>query len=725
MTTTPPLLFHNCTGRIPFVLMATTAILLAALSAAGDAALYSSWWMIALWTALALSACVWIVQSKGLSLTVVLVHSSLLLILAGAAVTHFTSLHGTLHLRAGEPTEEFSDDDGTKRTLPFAVTLDKVGAVNYPGTSTPMDFTASVRSANGGAHDISLNRVASENGYRLVLTSYDDDFCGATFIVSRDNAGRTVSYAGYILFVIAAVVALVAPKGAFHNTLRRLRTSAVLLILICGTTLSAVADDDGERLPSLPESTSKALSRLPVFYNGRVAPFGTLETEFASTVASSTHWEGYYPAQIAEGFLFYFGSWKEAPLMEVKSPSLRKSIQLGDGERACYTQWFDAVTSGRIDTDSIAASTDKKAREDLARFESINALVSGAMLRFFPVKLADGTVKWYAPADNDIPMETDTGLWLFIRKSPGYLNECIVRRDFPEAEKVIGKIALYQKKNVGESAIPSDSLISAELFYNRVARPFIPAGIGLLVGIWLTVALLRRRRVCRSLTITVVGLLWLWVTLLMVLRGWITDHMPLANGFETMQFMGWSSLTFGLVMALRGSMPTPFAIMAGSLALLVSAIGSRAAMVTPLMPVLASSPLLSIHVMLVMAAYSLMAMMAIAGIIGLLTRDKAQSHHIALMERAMLYPAVFLIGAGIFAGAVWADMSWGRYWGWDPKEVWALVSMLVYSFAAHPKSLPSFNKPRTMHIFCIAAFATVLFTYLGVNLLLPGLHSYA
>lgn len=706
--------------------MAAVATALAVLSVAGDATLYSLWWMTALWALLAISACATLAVSRCLSLPVVLIHSSLLLILIGAAVTHFTSLHGTMHLRVGKPAARFSADNGSIATLPFRVVLDEVAVVNYPGTSTPMDFTASVRFGDGQQTAVSLNRVASGEGYRLVLSSYDNDLQGATFSVSRDEAGRRVSYAGYLLFAIAALLEITSSGGAFRRTLRRLRTAAAAILLLAATTAPTFAEEMPDDLPTLPRSTSQALSRLPVFYNGRVAPMGTLEHEFASTVASATHLEGYSAAQIAQGFLFYFGSWKEAPVMEVESPQLREAIGLADGDRASYTQWFDAVDSERLSTDSIAASTDKRSRGDLARFESVNTLVSGAMLRIFPVTLPDGSVRWYAPADDDIPMDTDTGLWLFIRKSPGYLNECIVRRDFAEAERLIAKIALYQRKGAAAAAIPSERLLDAELFYNRVARPFIPAGTGLFAGVLLTVALLRRRTPRRLLTLPVVGSLWLWVTMLLTLRGLITGHVPLANGFETMQFMGWCSLTIALFMAWRGSMGTPFALIAGSLALLVSAIGSRGAMVTPLMPVLASSPLLSAHVMLVMGAYSLMAMMAMAGIIGLIAgKDTARSRHIALMERAMLYPAIFLIGTGIFVGAIWADISWGRYWGWDPKEVWALVTMLVYSFAAHPRTLPCFASPRWMHLYSIAAFLAVLFTYFGVNYLLPGLHSYA
>ncbi len=710
--------------RIPFILLALLTVVMALLSATGDAARFSSWWMILLWGLTAFSACVWLCVSGCFrSLPVLLIHSALLMILAGAAVTHFCSLHGTVHLRSDVPARCFSSDKGTSAPLPFEATLTGLKALYYPGTSTPMDFRATLRLGKEEPRNISLNRIITHDGYRFVLTSYDTDSQGASFSVARDSAGMTISYAGYLLFAIASAVCLASPSGAFRRNLRRLRSLPAIALIAAIAAPSLHAETPAEEpLPSLPSSVSASLSRLPVFYNGRVAPFGTLEREFTSTVSGGTSWEGYSPSQVAEGFLFFFGSWKTAPVIKVESDKTREALGLEKGVNASYTQWFDAVALGVVSPDSIAAGSDAACRRDLARFECINSLVSGAMLRLFPLRDSEGNINWYAPTDADIPFETDTSLWLFIRKSPGYLNECVLTRNYDEADKVIRKIALYQKK-VSPQSVPSGLRIETELFYNRVARPFIPAAIGILFGTILFIIALRGHRPARLLTVTLPVILWIWVTLLILLRWVVTADVPLASGFETMQFMAWCSLSIALVTAWRRSFVSPLAIIAGSLALLVAAMGSRGTMVTPLMPVL-SSPLLSLHVVLVMGAYSLMAIMALAGLMGLLA-DKSRSLRISCIQRTMLYPAIFLMGTGIFIGAVWANMSWGRYWGWDPKEVWALVTLLTYSFAAHPKSLPVFSKPESMHIFSLTAFLTVLFTYFGVNFLLHGLHSYA
>ncbi len=168
----------------------------------------------------------------------------------------------------------------------------------------------------------------------------------------------------------------------------------------------------------------------------------------------------------------------------------------------------------------------------------------------------------------------------------------------------------------------------------------------------------------------------------------------------------------------------PFGLLLAGLTMLVSMFGESNPQITNLMPVLAS-PLLSIHVCVIMIAYSLFAFMMLAGLTGLFFAKREKSALLAEVSKTMLYPALFFLTAGIFIGAIWANQSWGRYWGWDPKEVWALITMLVYAIPLHDKSLPWFHSTRHLHIFFIVAFATVLMTYFGVNFLLGGLHSYA
>jgi len=145
--------------------------------------------------------------------------------------------------------------------------------------------------------------------------------------------------------------------------------------------------------------------------------------------------------------------------------------------------------------------------------------------------------------------------------------------------------------------------------------------------------------------------------------------------------------------------------------------------ISHVMPVL-QSPLLSIHVLSMMLSYTLLGMVALNGIMGVIVPKEA-SLRLKDVSLVVLYPAVFLLVFGTFIGAVWANISWGNYWGWDPKETWALITFMVYSFALHGTILRPFRNPRFFHWFCIFAFLCVLVTYFGVNLLLGGMHSYS
>ena len=209
---------------------------------------------------------------------------------------------------------------------------------------------------------------------------------------------------------------------------------------------------------------------------------------------------------------------------------------------------------------------------------------------------------------------------------------------------------------------------------------------------------------------------------------WIeTGYFPASNGYETVLLLAWCALLAGM----SARRHFPLALYYSLVLAVVSVIavlftgGSSSSAVMPVL----RTPLLGVHVAQVIVAYMLLAAMAVNAVVALWYRyrrgNDAKFEQLALVGRVLLYPAVILLMTGIFTGAVWANLSWGRYWGWDPKEVWALITMLVAAVAFHTRSLPFISRPLVFHLFCIVAFVAMLFTYFGVNYLLGGLHSYA
>ena len=223
------------------------------------------------------------------------------------------------------------------------------------------------------------------------------------------------------------------------------------------------------------------------------------------------------------------------------------------------------------------------------------------------------------------------------------------------------------------------------------------------------------------------------VLLPICLRGYISGRIPLGSGYETLQFLAVCIMLFAFVFRKRIFISTPFGLIFSGLVLLVSMIGSSNPQITQLMPVLIS-PLLSIHVSTIMISYALLgfiAFISIAAFLSIIFGKKKKLEvidnrlmQLSVYSRILLYPAVFLLAAGIFIGAVWAEVSWGTYWSWDPKETWALITLLIYAIALHEKSIPYFRNPLFFHSYCLFAFLSVLMTYFGVNYVLGGMHSY-
>lgn len=679
---------------------------------------YGAAWFAVLWGVLAAASAAYVVRRRlWRRPATLLLHAALLVILLGAGVTRMFGRQGTIHLRRGEEQCSFTDSDGAECRLPFGVRLEEFRVEYYPGTQAPMDYVSRlvVRDGQGEVSgEAAMNRIFTYAGYRFYQSGYDPDGEGATLRVSCDPWGIGISYTGYALLLAAMAGFFFDRRSRFRQLLRG-AAFCFLLAAGCGTARAAEALP-----PTLPRETAAELGRLHVCYGDRICPFSTLARDFTAKLCGKRRYRGCTPEQVAAGWLFRYDDWKREPMIRIKSAEMRRRLGI-EGRYARLTDFGGALGAGRDLGDA-----DEK-------FNLVSMLCGGSLLRIFPyVDPADGMLRWASPID-DLPRDLPHEQRLFIRRTMDYLNELAAAGDYAAMTEVLRKIRAYQEK-VGGEALPSAARFEAEALYDRLEGS-LPLAIGLLLAgaagyVYACRRMMRGRAWSRGAGRTMDALLaagFAAVGLLLTLRGYAAGHWPLSNGFETMQFMAWCSL--GLTLAARRKFPLlrPFGCLIAGLALSVATMGESNPQITPLMPVLAS-PLLCIHVVLVMAAYSLLAFAMLNGATGTvlaLRRHAAEAERLARAGRLLLYPAVFLLAAGIFTGAVWANVSWGRYWGWDPKEVWALVTLLVYAAALHTESLPRFRRPLFFHAFCVAAFLTVLVTYFGVNFLLGGMHSYA
>lgn len=715
-------------GAVLLVLMTASVVEKLRGTPFASAYIYRSAWFVALWGALAVASLAYVLQRRLYRRPAVfLLHLSLAVILAGAFVTWLTGAQGTLHLRTdGERTAVFTDPKGRQQPLPFQVKLDEFRIDYYPGTQAPMDFVSLLTLSDAGTTrrgEVAMNRIVHFHRYRLYQSSYDADGKGTTLSVSHDPWGIGITYAGYLLLLCSMAGFFFDRDSAFRRLLRHpalRRTALVLLFTAAGAGSLRAAE---QKPPVLPRATAAQLGRLYVYYNDRICPLSTLAGEFTTKLCGKRSYRGYTPEQVLSGWLFYYDEWKQEPMLRIRSGEVRRLLGI-DGRYARLTDFGSAVR--------LQENADRNMREADEKFNLVAMLCTGSMLRLFPyTDPASGALRWASQVD-DLPDGLPSEQELFIRQSMNYVNELVVKRDYAELERVIGKIRAYQRKTAG-SGLPSELRFRSELLYNRLGASLPLAAALIVLGIAAFVYACRRlvrgqdsspigsRLLCAGLVVS-----FAYLTLTLFLRGYAAGHWPLSNGFETMQFMAWCALGLTLLFRRRFSLIVPFGYLIGGLAMMVSMMGESNPQITPLMPVL-SSPLLSVHVVLVMAAYALLAFVLFDGIAGLILcrRHPDRAEQLQIVSRILLYPAVFCLAAGIFVGAVWANVSWGRYWGWDPKEVWALVTLLVYALALHTASLPWLRRPLFFHAFCVAAFLCVVITYFGVNFLLGGMHSYA
>ena len=711
--------------------------------------IYSSVPFVILWGVTAITSLLYIIKSKLHRQPVIfLIHLSLLFILAGAFTTWIYGEQGTMRVRQGEQQTSFTDSKGISHQLPFSITLNQFEIIYYKGTLAPMDFISHISVADKDCHrqiqgKVSMNHIFSYQHYRFYQSGYSEDNEGSVFSVSHDPYGIGITYAGYTLLLLSTVFFFFSPQSRFRQLLKSPllhRSLTVILLLFAFSLNSNFLKANSPSPKVLPREVAEHFGDLYILYNNRICPLQTFARDFTIKLYGSSSYKGLTPEEVLTGWLFYYDSWKNEPIIRIKSNEARKLLEI-EGNYARLKDYISTINEYKLEKmmnhiRSGEQVTDKRGIEEAdEKFNIINLVCTGAMMKIFPCRnIAGKTLEWYSQSDQ-LPQDMDNDKWVFIRKSMSYVNEMIVMKKYNDACLLLEKIKKYQQKEC-DGLLPADNKFKAEKIYNQfdysksVAMACIC--IGLICFIYYCHCMASQKRTSRKAIIILNILLWIVFTYLsaaICLRGYVSNHLPLSNGFETMQFMAWCTLLLTFLLQRKFAMLLPFGFLLCGLTLMVSMLGESNPQITQLMPVL-QSPLLSIHVVVIMIAYSLLAFIMLNGVTAVILHQsqkecKEQIERLQIISQIILYPAIFLLAIGIFIGAVWANVSWGRYWGWDPKEVWALITMLVYALALHPRSLPWFHRTMFFHVFCITAFITVLITYFGVNFLLGGMHSYA
>lgn len=643
--------------------------------------------------------------------------------------------------------------------LPFSIYLKDFVIDRYPGSMSPSSFSSYVTLNEEGQEPVPfhiyMNNILKHKGFRFYQSSYDQDERGTILSVNHDFWGTFISYLGYFLMTLGMIWSMMNRNSFFRKTiLRTPKTIVALIVLSIG--LNFAVNKANAQLPTdyvpIDETHSEQFGKLFIQNNkGRTEPIYTFSSELMRKIARDENMYKLSPVQIFIDMNINPQIWANIPLIRVTNKELQEQLGI-TSKYAAYTDFISNnhgyVLQQQIQK-SFAKAPAERSKYDKAIIktdEKVNicyAIFTGEYLKILPLPNKTEDSKWY----NSIEASTHAGSTkdsVFLANLiPTYfnaLNQGKQSGSFKSANDVLIGIAKYQKETA-QYNLPSKFKTDVEVSYykqNPFKRLFpFYTGLGvtflfILIGIIIT-----GRQVPRALSWVFYAIIlcgYILHTLGIAARWYISGHAPMSNGYESMIFISWVTLSAGFLFHKRSPFAIPATAALGGLTLMVANLSFMDPQITNLVPVL-QSYWLTIHVSVITASYGFLGLGALLGIINLILISLNNSKNkdriletlesLSVINHKTLIAGLYLLTIGTFLGAVWANESWGRYWGWDPKETWALISILVYTLVTHARLIPGMKGIFAFNALSLFGFSSILMTYFGVNYYLSGLHSYA
>ena len=649
------------------------------------------------------------------------------------------------------------------RSLPFSLKLEDFILDRYPGSESPSSFESRVILEDDQNQlqkpcRIYMNHILNYRGYRFYQSSYDTDELGTVLSVNRDRAGILVSYAGYILLGLGFILSLFNPNSRFRTLNRQLALSGkakAASVLLFITILTLLGGSQAHAAPdssvfSIPASHARDFGRILVQDPmGRIKPLNTMSSEILRKVSRKITFEGMGADQVLLGMLADPVHWQAVPMIKISHPEISELLE---GRYVSFLDFLDPETEEgyRIIEAVMSAHATKPAErskmdtEILRVDERMNIcymVYSASFLRILP-DINDPRHTWHNPmsisgvytGDDSLFAVNITGLYL------ESVREGMETGDWTAAGEYLGYIRVFQNR-MGSGIMPPAARQKAEILYNRVnifdriARFYLAIGLTLLVILLIRI-LGRKERFKRLHRIMVIHLLAGFGvhTLGLALRWYISGHAPWSNGYEALIYISWAAMFAGVLFLRRSHAPIAVTAVLSWMILQTAHLSWMDPQVTNLVPVL-KSYWLTIHVAVIASSYGFMGLAALMGFLNLVlmgvyskkNRERVRStiDSLSMIIEITIIVGLGLLAVGTFLGGVWANESWGCYWAWDPKESWALITILVYAFIVHMRFIPGLRGHYPLNLAAVSGFSCVIMTYFGVNYYLSGMHSYA
>ncbi len=673
-----------------------------------------------------------------------------------------------------------------KLELPFSLKLDDFVANKYPGTENNpspsySSFKSKVQIIEDGKsrpYEIYMNHILENDGFRLFQSSFDPDEKGTVLSVNHDPWGTRVTYLGYFLLDFGLMLILFDRGSRFGKLkvmlekvkakkVKLMTLAAIFLLSATGFSQNSQKEEEAHahfaaskaqidsvlQANRIPPNEAAKFGRLVIQdAGGRMKPANTYSSELLRKLSREDTYEGMNADQVLVSMTENPAIWYNVPLIYVKTgnDSIRNILGVPhDKEYLAMTDFFDMQGNYKLSPfleDAYRAGVPNQFQRDFMETDKkVNLFFSalqGKVLRIFPIP-GDENNKWVSypeVADSNLKgmdsVYTSKILPLYMQS----LQQAKKSGDYTQADQLLSSITSYQKK-FGSDVMPSERKINAEITYNKynifksLFIWYLVAGVFMMF--FVIVRIFKDSKAIRILIgVGAVSILILFIlhTLGLAARWYISGHAPWSDAYESMIYVAWATMFFGLAFGRKSNLTLASTAFVASIILMIAHGNWTDPAIANLQPVL-NSYWLMIHVSVIVASYGPFTLGMILGTVSLIlmmatTKKNKKKMEINIREITIITEMALTVGLvmltiGNFLGGQWANESWGRYWGWDPKETWALISIMVYAFVIHMRLVPGLRGKWTFNFMAVVAYSSVMMTYFGVNFYLAGMHSYA
>lgn len=645
--------------------------------------------------------------------------------------------------------------------LPFKIALREFIMERYPGTNSAASYASEVTlldSRNGKQEDfrIYMNHILDYDGYRFFQSSFDRDEKGTYLSVNHDFWGTWISYIGYILLTLGMVMVFFTKNTRFAQLaykLRMMKNAKAITILMLFASAFGLQNAQAQN-SVLPDVGVVSKTHAEIFshvmvqdFRGRIKPMHTQNRELMRKINGSEIIGDLNADQVILSMYADKSNWYGYPLI-----SLGKHEKVGEyigvsGKKAAFKDFFTAEGTYKLQQEVNRANSlepidrgvyEKQLLKVDEKVNIVSMIFAGSMLRIVPVP-GDANNTWVAEHSHGTGGENELALKFFGSYQKA-LHDVLHNNNEEMANTLLTELQSFQQK-AGTAIMPSDTKINAEIFlnnskiFNRLALVYTLLGIAFLALLFLSVFKhdLDLNKVMMVL-LSLAALGFAFHTLGLGLRWYVSGRAPWSNGYESMIYIGWTTALAGLLFTRKSAGGMAATMVLSGTVLLIAMLSYLDPEITPLVPVL-KSYWLTIHVSLEAGSYGFLMLGAIIGLINLMLMATLVQNNVSRVKRIIkelsyisemtLIGGLVMLSVGTYLGGVWANESWGRYWGWDAKETWALVSILIYAFILHMRLIPKIDGLFAFNFATLFGLSSIIMTYFGVNYYLSGLHSYA